>query len=119
MIRPKPMSCRIQLLSPRSSLPGTQETVGLLWSCQDGRLVFTAGHAFSAAGAVSLEYDDVLFVGEVLACEQEDVDWKVLLQIRHQWNGLQSLLNLRDHLLGASSASASEDSRGTVSVLAA
>ena len=92
--------CTIKLLSLAES--GADHSFsGQFQSFEQKRLVFTAHQLRPVSSAVSLEYNNVLFVGEVLACQAEAQNtWKVLVQVQPLLNGLESLLHLRQQLLG-------------------
>ena len=50
---------------------------------------------------VSVERDDVLLTGEVLACTRnEDGSWRLRIQVAHKLTNLRSLMRLRGSLLG-------------------
>lgn len=50
---------------------------------------------------LSVEHDDVLFVGEVLACAHaESGAWRLSVKVEHKLTSLQSLMRLRSALLG-------------------
>ena len=96
----QPFRSTIKLLSTAES--GADRSLsGQFQSFKHKRLIFTGHQWLPVSSAVSLEYDDVLFVGEVLACQGEAYNtWKVLVQVQQQLNGLESLLHLRQQLLG-------------------
>ena len=99
---------------------GGQDLCGTFQSFEHRRLLFKSRRSFSISSAISLEYDDVLFVGEVLACVREPDDaWKVLVQVQHMLNGLQSLLHLRNQLLGVPSSVLTSSSYFNTSPVAA
>ncbi|MBV9405567.1 MAG: hypothetical protein JO211_09510 [Acidobacteriaceae bacterium] len=80
------------------------------------RLSISTAEALPASTAVSVEYDDRLFLGEVLTCSSAtpaegealraqtaaDPSWTIELKIEQILSGLQSLLALRAHLLSES-----------------
>jgi hypothetical protein len=68
---------------------------------EDKRLSLVSNGRVPAFTAVSVEYDDALFLGEVVACT-EDVThaWHVEIKVEQILTGLQSLMNLRASLLG-------------------
>src|SRR3954452_21171625 len=68
---------------------------------EDKRLSLVSNGRVPAFTAVSIEYDDALFLGEVVACT-EDVThaWHVEVKVEQILTGLQSLMNLRASLLG-------------------
>jgi hypothetical protein len=68
---------------------------------EDKRLSLVSNGRVPAFTPVSVEYDDALFLGEVVACT-EDVThaWHVEIKVEQILTGLQSLMNLRASLLG-------------------
>ncbi len=65
-------------------------------------LTLTAGELIRASLAVSVEYNDILFVGEVIACCEESSNcFEIQIDVEHTLTGLQSLLKLNAELLGA------------------
>ena len=91
--------CMIERLS-RSSSAEERRSSGHFYSFEHQRLLLTASQPFTLASAVTVEHEDVLFVGEVLACAPEGEGvWKVLIQVHQLLNGLQSLTILRERLL--------------------
>ena len=68
---------------------------------ENKRLSLTSGHRLAASSAVSVEYNDAMFLGEVLACTQDcDEIWHIEVQVEQILTGLQSLITLRARLLG-------------------
>ncbi len=65
------------------------------------RLALTATERVPSFTAVTVEYNDALFLGEVMACT-EDVThtWHIEVKVEQVLSGLQSLMNLRANLLG-------------------
>jgi hypothetical protein len=63
------------------------------------RLTLEASEALSAGQVVSVEYDDTLFLSEVLTCVASGRRWSIELKVEQILNGLQSLMNLRARLL--------------------
>ena len=92
--------CMVQLLSlHKSRCP--EEVPGQWQSLADQQLLFTAHRPFPISSPVSVVYDDVLFVGEVPACEPvTTTNWRMLVRVEESLHGLQSLLQLRHQLLG-------------------
>lgn len=95
---------RATILVP-SGLPG--EAPMLIPACFRGRenrrLHLSTRERLASSTAVSVEYDDVMFLGEVIACSQDlDDRWHLEIEVEQILTGLQSLLNLRARLLGES-----------------
>ncbi|MGH9584364.1 MAG: hypothetical protein ACRD4O_15680 [Bryobacteraceae bacterium] len=64
------------------------------------RLVLETEEPLSASAALSVEYNDVMFLGEVVSCAPNgDRGWEVEIQIEQILTGLQSLMALRAGLL--------------------
>ena len=55
------------------------------------------------SSTVTVEYDDSMILGEVVACTQDcNQQWHLELKIEQILSSLQSLTRLRDRLLGES-----------------
>jgi len=55
----------------------------------------------ASSTAVSVEYSDAMFLGEVIACTHNcDDTWHVEMKVEQILTGLQSLITLRERLLG-------------------
>jgi hypothetical protein len=91
--------CIIELLS-RSSVNEERRVSGTFYRFEHQQLLLATGQQLSPASAVTVEHEDVLFLGEVVACtpEAEGV-WKVVIRVRQLLNSLQSLTILRERLL--------------------
>lgn len=63
------------------------------------RLTLEAGESLPPGRAISVEYDDTLFLGEVVSCVASENVWSVEVKVEQILNGLQSLLALRSRLL--------------------
>ena len=63
------------------------------------RLSLDVGEALSVSTVISVEYEDALFLGEVVGCARSEQSWNVQVQIEQILTGLQSLVALRDRLL--------------------
>ena len=76
---------------------------GCFRSMSNKRLHLTSRERLRTCTAVSVEYEDAMFLGEVVACTQDlDDRWHVEVEVEQILTGLQSLMNLRAHLLGES-----------------
>ncbi len=65
------------------------------------RLNLLSRERLSPATAISVEYNDAMFLGEVLACTQDCSDtWHIEVKVEQILTGLQSLMTLRARLLG-------------------
>lgn len=94
-----PRSATVQIPSDGS---GSRRTVSCAVQQADRRrLVLEAEERIAASTALSVEYNDAMFLGEVLACAPTgDNTWKIEVQIEQILTGLQSLMALRAGLLG-------------------
>lgn len=73
---------------------------------QGKRLLLEAGQRLSTSAAVSIEYNDAMFLGEVIVCSSnEEGSWHVEVKVEQILTGLQSLVGLRSRLLGESVSS--------------
>jgi hypothetical protein len=66
---------------------------------QGKRLILEASAPVPAFTAVTVEYNDALFLGEIVACAKMDGLWKVEIKVEQILTGLQSLIALRSRLL--------------------
>ena len=63
--------------------------------------------------AVSVEYNDALFLGEIMNCSpQADQGWQVEIKVEQILTGLQTLMVLRARLLGEGVESRARESVG-------
>jgi len=58
-----------------------------------------ADEAISVSTAVSVHHEDVLFLGEIITCQQIDGLWHMEIKVEQMLTGLQSLMALRSSLL--------------------
>ena len=69
------------------------------------RLRVLAGARLAISAAVSVQYDDAMFLGEVMVCRKESADaWHIEIGVEQILTGLQSLMALRVGLLGDAAA---------------
>ena len=66
---------------------------------QGTRLSLESSEALPACLAVSVEYDDALFLGEVVSCVKLGHSWSLEIKVEQILTGLQSLMALRARLL--------------------
>ncbi len=65
------------------------------------RLLLQANEPIRLATTASVEFNDAMFLGEVIACDEAANDgWNLELKVEHVLSGLQSLMALRSQLLG-------------------
>jgi hypothetical protein len=84
-----------------------QEITCLFESLQANKLLVETQGRPALSAAVSIEYNDVLFLGEVVrVAPGSHGTWRVEVKVEQALNGLQSLVNLRARLLGYGAVSA-------------
>ena len=66
---------------------------------QGKRLILESSASLPVSTAVTVEYNDALFLGEVLNCCKINDFWKVEIKVEQVLSGLQSLIALRSRLL--------------------
>ena len=71
---------------------------------QGKRLRIESSEALGISTPVSVEYDDALFLGEVVNCAPGEQGWAIELKVEQILSGLHSLMALRAHLLSESVA---------------
>ena len=76
----------------------------LLGELQGKRLLAEAQSALPSGSTVTVEYDDKLFLGEVVVCKASADSWSFEIKVEQVLSGLQSLMALRSQLLGESPA---------------
>jgi hypothetical protein len=65
----------------------------------NGWLTLITGERLTASTALSIEHNDVLFLGEVVRCTPSgSEEWVIDIKVEHTLTGLQSLVILRAHL---------------------
>jgi hypothetical protein len=65
------------------------------------RLTLVSNARVPSYTPITVEYNDALFLGEVIACTQDvSHNWHLEVKIEQILTGLQSLMNLRANLLG-------------------
>jgi hypothetical protein len=92
-------SAVIQIASPDAD--GKKRTVSCSFQGSEGkRLVLQASEPVPVSSAVSVEFNDALFLGEVVACTVGgNRTCDIEIKIEQILSGLQSLMALRSHLL--------------------
>ena len=92
-------SAVIQLASPDAD--GKKRTVLCSFQGSEGkRLVLQASEPVPVSSAVSVEFNDALFLGEVVACTGPvNKACDIEIKVEQVLSGLQSLMALRSHLL--------------------
>jgi hypothetical protein len=101
----RPQSAVIQVASDakngaKRSVPSTFQGM------QNKRLILEAPERLSISAAVSVEYNDAMFLGEVMTCRREAGGaWRLEVKVEQILTGLESLMALRSRLLGEGVAS--------------
>jgi hypothetical protein len=94
-----PKSATVQI--PRDASGSRRAVACVVQQTDRRRLVLEAEERIAVSTALSVEYNDAMFLGEVVACSPTgDNTWKVEVQIEQILTGLQSLMALRAGLLG-------------------
>ena len=94
----QPRSAVIQL--PPVEPNGAKRSIVCTFQGMHGkRLTLETGECLPTSKVVSVEYDDTLFLGEVVSCVGLEDTWNVEIKVEQILNGLQSLLALRSRLL--------------------
>jgi hypothetical protein len=79
---------------------GIAQSIPSLYEEMRGRrLTLESSAPLPVSAAVKVEYDDALFLGEVLICCEINDLWKVEINVEQILTGLQSLIALRSRLL--------------------
>jgi hypothetical protein len=70
----------------------------------DKRLTLEAPERLGISTVVSVEYNDTMFLGEVMTCRRSTAPdiWQIEIKVEQVLTGLQSLMALRAGLLGES-----------------
>jgi hypothetical protein len=92
-------SATIQVSNTRT---GERHSIPCVFQSMEGkRLNLVSRDRLAASTVISVEYNDAMFLGEVLACTQDCKDtWHTEVKVEQILTGLQSLMNLRARLLG-------------------
>lgn len=70
------------------------------------RLTLVSPERVALSSAVSVEYNDTMLLCEVMACTQDcEQKWHLELKVEQVLTGLQSMVRLRERLLGESAPS--------------
>jgi hypothetical protein len=83
------------------SLKGSSSNISCFYEEMKGKCLFLrAEKPIPAWQTVTVEYNDTLFLGEVVICAKVNDAWKVEVKVEQILTGLQSLITLRSRLLG-------------------
>ena len=94
--QPRPAVIQIPAVDPN----GAKRSVACMFQGMHGkRLTLEAAESIPTSKLISVEYDDTMFLGEVVTCVAAQNTWSVEVKVEQVLNGLQSLLALRSRLL--------------------
>jgi len=95
-----PQAATIQVPMPSGN--GAKRSIPCAMQGMDGRrLIVEAGESLSLSTALSIEHEDNLFLGEVVACAAQSPGlYRMEIKIEQILTGLHSLMALRARLLG-------------------
>ena len=92
---------RLQL--PASGPHGQKRTLTCEVEGMEGkRLILSTSEFIHESTVVSVEYEDTLFLGEVVICFGGPQGWTTEMRVDQILTGLQSLMALRAHLMSES-----------------
>lgn len=92
-------SAVIQLAT--AELDGTKRRIPCSFrKFENKQLVLESGEPLPFGTAISVEYNDALFLGEVVSSVRLNGTWDISIVVGSVLSGLQSLMTLRDRLLG-------------------
>ena len=99
-----PHSAIIQV--PTGDASGSKYQIPCTFEGLEGkRLVLESPERLGISTPISVEYNDAMFLGEVIACRRANGDtWHMEVKVEQILTGLQSLMALRAGLLGDSAA---------------
>ncbi len=91
------------LLPPTSSLHEMQ--IGRFVTFEKNELRISCDQALPSGKPISVQYEDMLFLGEILSCSALIGEtWTVLIKVEQLLTALDSLLRLREQLVGVESS---------------
>lgn len=96
------------VLQVRSSAPGesARQIDCQVQAIDAKRLSLVSRERVRVSTPVTLEYNDNMLLGEVMACTQDcDQQWHIELKLEQILTGLQSLMSLRERLFSESELS--------------
>jgi hypothetical protein len=98
-----PHSAIIQV--PSGDADGSKHQIPCTFESITGkRMVLESPERLGISTAISVEYNDAMFLGEVIGCRRENDTWQMIVNVEQILTGLQSLMALRAGLLGAEEA---------------
>lgn len=94
----RPQPAVIQVASGSSE---TRTSVACTFQEMQGkRMHLEAAQRLTISSPVSVECNDAMFLGEVIACSPVAGSWHIEIKVKQILTGLQSLVALRSRLLG-------------------
>jgi hypothetical protein len=104
---------------PTGEANGAKLNVPSTFAGMEGkRLILESAERISMSTPVSVEYNDALFLGEVMMCKQiSEGNYRVEIFVEQILTGLQSLIALRAGLLGDGQAVAPARAFAPISML--
>ncbi len=95
-----PHSAVIQI--PTGDANGSKHHIPCTFEGIEGkRMVLESPERVGISTPISVEYNDAMFLGEVISCRRESGDtWQMEVKVEQILTGLQSLMALRVGLLG-------------------
>ena len=63
-------------------------------------MVLESPERLNISTPISVEYNDAMFLGEVIGCRRENDTWQMIVNVEQILTGLESLMALRAGLLG-------------------
>ena len=85
------------------SIPAENRKVSCAFCHLDGkRLFIQTRERLTASQAVSVQFNDALFLGESVTCRPQDASgsWQIEVRVEQMLSGLDNLMILRSRLLG-------------------
>jgi hypothetical protein len=87
-------------ISSSSNASAAESYPSLFVEMQGKRLIVDVMDSIAVSSAVTVECDDAMFLGEVVAVLERNGRYQVEICVEQVLSGLQSLMALRDQLLG-------------------
>ena len=102
--RAEEFDCKIALI-PIESFPTNKVVRGRVDRFEKKRMLLVCDQSLKVSQAITVEHEDTLILGEVLACAPGTGNtWACFIKVEQVLTALQSLLGLREQLLGAEGA---------------
>ena len=95
------LNCNVALI-PLESFPAKGTIRCRVDRFEKKRLLLSCSQSLQVRQALTVEYEDMLILGEVVGCSPDaDGIWTCLIKVEQVLSALQSLLRLRNQLLDA------------------